>query len=691
MTSFSARSLHLATILVCATAGAQDRVVTVQNLSPQPRQEWAKVVVPFPKGQVADLPALHVGDGPTVWQPFGARWDDGSLRQALCMFPVTLRGLSEVQLRLEAGASTVGTQPPTNPLANGSRVSLQVTVGSEQLTAEPVFIETLEENAARQVNLYRTRVGKTGLVFEVILTRWAGQVHGEADLALFFSDPTTKAMQVHIAHAALLTEGVHIALRHGPALAMQSQHANDGSTVVLLANAVLGDGQGIRRTGVMTPIGPTDALKGQTLQAAALSPLLGATSWRGTGAYGPFGFVPDPPAWLTGAASRNAFARRHAAFVAMSRTPAGPFDHFPFALSKTPGQTGFQQDFGVLKMAPVASTGIPSFLFEVELSALQEACRPVHFFEADSSPLLARNHPDWVQWNSLTHWNCEVSPDRLGKDCPPPKYETNGWRGKDRQHWSSNYLTGYYLLTGSHWALRELENEVQLFLGGQTLRAGISTPGPGAPRAAGRMLLLGSWLYQCTGDTALLERMHLRVEGPHLSMWAGRELDPIKVRPLMIRRPDPRMLDGAASYWTPWEESLAAVGFAAFFRLTGDETAGFLADAIATNVLRHGWSLQGPRVGYAQRWNEGGEPLTPAQLSASDRTVCTWAGGGITLWAMGAVEVAVHFARMRGDTALMAKGQAILASLRQGRSLPPKDGWWGEYPEWDAVRMGNDR
>ena len=691
MTPFLPRQLLLIVLLICASAGAQERMVTVQNLSPQPRQEWAKVVVPFPKGEVADLPELHVGAGPTVWQPFGARWEDGSLRQALCMFPLSLGGLSQVQLPLEAGTSATGTRPPTDPLADGSKISLQVTTGEKRVTVQPAFVRTLEENAARKVNLYRTRVGDTGLVFEIILTRWAGQAHGEADLALFFSDPTTTRMQVHIAHAALVTEGVQCALRHGPALGMQSQHDTAGSRVDLLVNAVLGDGQGIRRTGVLAPIGPADPIAVQTLQAAALSPLLGATSWRGTGAYGPFGFVPQAPAWLRGTASRNAFARRHAAFVATSRTPAGPFAHFPFALSKTPGQTGVQEDFGILKMAPVASAGVPSFLFEVELSVLQEACRPVHFFEADGTPLLARNHPNWVQWDSRTHWNCEVSTDRLGKDCPPPKFETNGWRGKDRQHWSSNYLTGYYLLTGSHWALREIENEVQLFLGGQTMRGGIATTGPGAPRAAGRMLLLGSWLYQCTGDAALLERMHQRVQGPHLTMWAGRENDPADVRPLMIRRPDPRILGGAVSYWTPWEESLAAVGFAALFELTGDETAGFLADAIATNVLRHGWSLEGPRVGYAQRWNEGGEPLTPAELAASDRTVCTWAGGGITLWAMGAVEVAVHFARGRGDAELVAKGEGILSSLRRGRNLPPKDGWWGEYPEWDAVRMGSDR
>ena len=51
-----------------------------------------------------------------------------------------------------------------------------------------------------------------------------------------------------------------------------------------------------------------------------------------------------------------------------------------------------------------------------------------------------------------------------GKPCPAPAFDSHGWTGKDRQHWSSLYLTAYYLLTGKHWALREIQNEVQLYL-----------------------------------------------------------------------------------------------------------------------------------------------------------------------------------------------------------------------------------
>jgi hypothetical protein len=311
----------------------------------------------------------------------------------------------------------------------------------------------------------------------------------------------------------------------------------------------------------------------------------------------------------------------------------------------------------------------------------------VHFFEADATPLQSRDHPDWVQWDGRTHWSCDASVDRLGKPCPQPAFDSHGWWGKDRQHWSSNYLCGYYLLTGRAWALREIENEVQLFLGGQTLRSGLATTGPGAPRAVGRMLMAACWLYQCTGDEALLERVAARLAGPHMSQWAGRDLPPDRLRPLAIRAKDQRILQGSTEYWSPWEESIAAMGFAAFFEQTGDANARLLAEAISTNVLRHGWSLVGPRVGYGQRFVEGGTPLTAAEIAASDPLVCTWADGGITMWSMGAVEVALHFARLRGEEADVAKAEKILGLLRQQQNAAPGDGWWGEYREWDGVLM----
>jgi len=385
---------------------------------------------------------------------------------------------------------------------------------------------------------------------------------------------------------------------------------------------------------------------------------------------------------------RAAMARRHSDFVRTGGLAGSPFKRFEFQLGKNPSQTGKQDDFGIVKLSAVASSGLPSFLLEVERAMLQEACRPVHFFEADGSSLRVANHKDLVYWTGRPHWNCDVSPDRLGKPCPEPKHFRNGWRAKDRQHWSSNYLCGYYLLTGSPWARREIDNEVQLFLGSQTVKAGLATTGSGAPRAAGRMLMLGCWLYQCTGDKALLTRMRQRMKTSYLPCWAGREFKPGDVRPMAIKKPDGRMLQGKTPYWNPWQESLAAIGFFALYRTTGDEDARRMAEAIATMTVRHGWQVNrsGAHVGYAMKWNADRSGLTEQQKRESHPHVCKWAGGGITAWSIGAVQVARHFAVQRADTKLVHRADQILKTLRGGNNRPPRDGWWDDFREWDAVR-----
>ncbi|MEI6129825.1 MAG: hypothetical protein WCR59_07160, partial [Planctomycetota bacterium] len=81
-------------LLTLATATAQK--ITVQNLVPIPRREVVTVVVPFLRGTVPTIPDLHVRDRATAWQPFGARWPDGSLRQALCLFTAEVPALGEV-------------------------------------------------------------------------------------------------------------------------------------------------------------------------------------------------------------------------------------------------------------------------------------------------------------------------------------------------------------------------------------------------------------------------------------------------------------------------------------------------------------------------------------------------------------------------------------------------------------------
>jgi hypothetical protein len=660
--------------------------MVLQNLAPFARREVAAVVVPFAQGEVPDAPSLHVEGAPTAWQPFGARWPDGSLRQALCLWTAEIGSLREARIVLADGpGDTLPTSPIEMPEA---RIEFVLRQGTTVQRAVPERVSDLENNAMRRVELRRARLGE--LVVELIVTAGRDQAHAYLDAAVFCSDPRTKAMQCPLDELSIVSHGRALMFRHAGRLGVQQQVTKDGSRVVLLQNTILGDGQGVRRTGALLPqLKGDNSLGDQTLRAASLAPLLGACDWRASGAFGAFGVVPELPPWLRGAALREHLALRHQTFVAGEQPGGDPFARGPLGLAKQAGQTGDQADFGIVKLSLVAGSGLPSELFEAEASVLQEACRPVHFYEADGSPVLPAAHPDWVVWSGRTHWHPKVSPDRLGKPVPEPKFEAHGWTGKDRQHWSSNYLGAFAQLTGAHWARQELENEARLYLAGQTIDPQRSTSGAGAPRGTGRTQLAATWMLLVTGDPALRQRMIDRVEQVEYPGWSGRELPADQVRPFAVNDPDPRMLQGKGNYWNPWQEAIAATGIAAVHRVTGNERAHEFAEALAINCVRHGWrtTKSDSTVALALRWTSG-QPLTPAELQ--DPTFAQWtSGSGISQWALGACEIARVAALRTHDEPLAQRAAEIQQHVRASRTRPPQSspdlGGLDRLTEWDAV------
>lgn len=669
-------------------AQAPAREIVLQNLSPFARRQGVAVVVPFAQGIAKTNPRLMAGDFRTVWQPFGARWPDGSWRQALCLFQAEVPRLSELRVPLLAGDTTYEAQKIAMPAA---AITFVVRRGQSVERVRPKRIRDLEANAMRRVELQRARIGKTGLVAELTVTAWRDQRHADVSLAVFFSDPDTPDMQRKFDEIAVECRGMGIVLRHAGYLGVQQAMTRYGSRAVLLRNQTLGDGQGLRRVGAMVPPPDGDRIGDETLRAVAVAPLLGASSWRGTQAFGPFGVVPAPPPWLAGTKLRMHFAARHKAFTTRERPGGDPFGVGPHGLQRMAGQTGDQADFGVCKLSPVAWSGVPSMLLEVEASVLQEACRPVHFFEADASPVDPADHPDWVVWSGRTHWHGSVSKDRLGKPAQAPNPETHGWTGKDRQHWSSNYLGAYALLTGAHWARLELDNEARLYLAGQTLDPKYTTSNAGAPRGAGRVALAAAWNLCATDNEKLRTRMDQRMDRVYFEQWLGREFAPARVRPMAVSGPDDRLLRGKHPFWNPWQDAIAAVGFAAQHRMTGNARARQLAEALAVNVVEHGWLIdaRGNQVAMAMRWLKGA-PFTTAQWRSRDETLVQWAfGSSYSEWSIGAVEIARVAARRDGRTKVQQKAETIQQTWRSQRRPPaanyPYLGGIDRFGEWDAT------
>ena len=273
-----------------------------------------------------------------------------------------------------------------------------------------------------------------------------------------------------------------------------------------------------------------------------------------------------------------------------------------------------------------------------------------------------------------------------------PPFDNHGWTGKDRQHWSSNFLGAFALLTGAHWARLELQNEVRLYLAGQTVDPRLTTSGPGAARGAGRTELAASWMWLATGDERLLARMNERLDRVYHPAWAGRELGDDRVRTYSVCEPDARLLEGKHRYWNPWQDALAAVGFGAAFRVTGNPRARELAEEVARNVVRYGWLLteRDCEIAIAMRWQDG-VPLTEAQRTSGDPTVLHWAHGtAYSEWSVAACEIARVASLARGDEALASRAATIQQRLRAHRRPPPPGPWdFGgidRLTEWDAVR-----
>jgi len=667
------------------------RSLCLQNLAPHARHEGAAVVVPFASGAVPNEPDLHVRDTPTAWQPFGARWPDGSLRQALCLFPVTLAPLQERTLELVPGS---GPALPTGKIElPTAKIEFVVTIAGTTTRTEPVPVADLEANALRRVQLRRARIGTTGFVGELIVTAWRDQPHAAVEVGVFWSDPSTPAMQCQVERLAIESRGMALVLRYPGRHGVTQRTTGFGSINVLLQDITIGDGQGIRRTGALVPpLRGDGGIADSTSTAACLVPVLGATSWTDSGAFGAFGYVPEMPPWLQGPALRAHFARRHRAFADSERPGGDPFGVGNHGLDRMAGQTGDQGDFGTVKLSTVAASGVPSMLLEVEASILQEACRPVHFFEADGSPVEPADHPKWVVWSGCTHWHPGVSPDRLGKNEPQPQFHNHGWTGKDRQHWSSNCLGAFALLTGAHWARQELQNEVRLYLAGQTTDPGLTTSGAGAARGAGRTELAAAWMLLVTGDERLRQRIHERLDLVYIPQWAGRDFGTDRVRTMSVCLPDNRLLEGKYPYWNPWQDAIAAVGFGASYCVTGDPRARELAEGLAINVVRYGWLLTPTEceVAIAMRWQDG-VPLTEAQRNSNDPTVLHWAyGTAFSEWSVAACEIARTAALATGDTYIAERAATIQHRLRSRRRQPGPGPWdFGgidRLTEWDAVR-----
>jgi len=264
--------------------------------------------------------------------------------------------------------------------------------------------------------------------------------------------------------------------------------------------------------------------------------------------------------------------------LAISNSKKSDESYIGKILHKRPADTGGQPDFGVWQHIFCVDYTSPELLLYSRESVKRETCRPIHFFEKDGNLVKAEKHPNLVTLAENIHWDRNTSPDRLGRTYKESLNEGSDWFGRDRQHYSVNWLTENFLLTGSFASYREMQHIIERLLSGETLpseKPGFFTNNPGPGRAVGRVYLGATKLYLSTGDKRILDKMNARFKECVYPKFSSRKLDfgsayyTVKLVGYHDLRPS----------WVVWEDAIMVMGLYAYSQLKD------VPDAIKADML----------------------------------------------------------------------------------------------------------
>jgi len=323
-----------------------------------------------------------------------------------------------------------------------------------------------------------------------------------------------------------------------------------------------------------------------------------------------------------------------------------------FALSRMPGQTGNQPDFGATKGSSVVVAHDARLIWALQQGADGEALRGYTHFDQDGHVLQAEAHPAWVTWSRRTHWSTGVSTDRLGKS-PQLPFPQGGYEGVDDEHCSQNYLAAHLALTDD--PLHEDQLRFLLQTDRAAYRFRYPNNGSGPTRAQGRTA--GSWAQlacvaadtDAAGFVDLLARRMLQSGTIDTMHVAG----PMKTP--CVQGPDPRKtiygVDGLlARYTCVWEIGLYCIGFAqVVLRDRGNRSdvgqrALDLLLVCAETLAQFGFFQQGGQwfTVWDILWN-GGEPPPGGMVNPSPHITSNPGAGDVGSWTFAGCVAAREF------------------------------------------------
>lgn len=675
----------LMTLAASSPAQTQARIV---NMAPTPREQWVDVAIP---ASTDVRPVMQFKTATAKWLAIAGPFVGSHSRIMHVLRPHDAPAIAKGQfwpadLGVEAPTYTPSTWVTDRLQKLRVRPVMWTKVDGKLTPTQPEFTgapRLVESSPARTVWHVRALIGG---VF--VWDSWA-YIYTDQDVvgweALLTVRPPDEAMSVQVEGISLESgEYLHLDYLKRMGAEPPVRMAGGDWRITLTGPRGFGRAESIPLQGALLalPDSPRpiqdalgesskwDALQRRldTLRAASEGPVLGVcTTWEGH--WHALGYTPHVPVRYQGSEWAQATQRANG-FANYLQVVGDLFEARPLGLAKSAGQTGGQEDFGAAHGVFLATIGDPRRIYELGWSAPANlGLRPFHNREANGALMRFAQHQALHTWSQLP-W--KTGTDYLGwPENRPWSWPGAGYTGIDDQHRSQNRFNDWLSVTGSYMGRMLLQDVLEIDLA--------MVPGrSGAARAQGRLQQSWATMLMLLDDEkqrdALRAQMLDKLANAQRD-WVGGNLSQDRpMRPLVVGS-DPSLLDVGGNRIPAvimWEHSIAAQGYYAAWKATGEQGFRDMALACARLVVDHG-VFERAGVWYcctAVAW-DAGRALPAADYRQGSGRVNV--NNGWWEWILPAVIVAEAV----GDTALQDKAKRIVQSVApQGPASWGASAWW---------------
>ncbi|HHI80839.1 MAG TPA: hypothetical protein ENK02_12790 [Planctomycetes bacterium] len=618
---------------------AQDQILNIQNLSPEPRIEWIRASVPFPRGRTKDPSNLHVQGRPTHWRIL-QRWPDGSVRIAQAQFLEPLQGFASKQLKVVQGSFPVSPFK-LHPAISKALPHFGIVTSVQDIQGRPYFarflplyqkdFEVLEASPAfislRARHYHFTReaggLGRDLLSQTVYMTLFSKMPIAVVDLVVAndykgadnppTNSPNDQALgDIGFQSVDLAVLGARALVRFSKknliSPPLMDRFGTPSSWTRLLSKSYFGDGQGKRWRLILLFDDPSmsqgerTAWQGiaKSMEKSSVLPIADFASWQRSYALGLHGGPVRGPK-----NGRTLAIREYQSWK--SKNHFGPFGGWGDL--KESYVTGTPRNGPMTELiAHAAQTSLCLPLEQLEGEAWQQTLRPYHLWG-----LTVKENDDIYMIDGLPfHINGgrRTSQETLGRlgifKADPwkafrvgvPLDKNHGWNAYDLEHFSIDILYDYWILTGDHRTYDEIVNMSEAILAGTRNFKYFTGKEILAARAEGwvAQALVKAWLVtrEPRYRDHILQRIHKIIEPKRRKDHPSRALV-FQYSHDQTRFPRPHR------FYMPWQHAAIVHGYMGVWRYFGDQTARRIAHDALFAVI-YGWvrNFKDPKYGLVK-------------------------------------------------------------------------------------------